>query len=827
MNAKVTSAKKLTEVSIDKKDFKQAVIRHLHSTLGTDENKANNHAWWKATCAAMQEQVLEGLRKTQKTHYLNDTRAVHYLSAEFLMGRLLSNNLQNFGLFEVAQGALKELGVELSDVLEEEPDMALGNGGLGRLAACFIDSLATMELPAIGYGIHYEHGLFRQEIHGGAQIERPDSWRDYGNPWEICRPESIQEVSLYGYVETKYGDNGRIHKEWHPGAIVKGVPWDIPIVGYGGNTVNVLRLWQSQSSGYFNWDVFNAGGYVDAQRENVLAETISKVLYPNDETEAGKELRLIQQYFFSSCSLKDIIRRYKRAHGDDWSRFADQVVIQLNDTHPAIAIPELMRILVDRAELDWDSAWNICTNVFAYTNHTLLPEALEKWPARMFEKILPRHLEIIYEINHRFMALVDKQWPNDNAMKARLSIIEEGNEKMVRMGHLSVIGSFAVNGVAEIHSRLVKQNLFPEFDQLWPGKLTNVTNGITPRRWLKACNPELSKLIDKKIGSDWPMDLDKLQGLAKHADNKTFQKQFMKVKQANKQALADEIKQSMGIDVDVNAIFDVQIKRLHEYKRQHLNLLHIMALYRRLLEDPDYDMHPRVFIFGAKAAPGYKLAKDIIFAINKVADKVNNDPRVNNKLKVVFMPNYRVSLAEKMIPATDVSEQISTAGKEASGTGNMKLALNGAVTIGTLDGANIEIAEEVGDDNIVIFGMTVEEVEALKASGYNPYDYYYNDAEIKAVLDWLETDYFTPGQPGALVSIKQSLLEGGDPYMVLADYQAYSEAHKVIDAAYRDKERWARMAIINTAKMGKFTSDRSIRDYVEKIWKLESCKVES
>ncbi|MCP4281385.1 MAG: glycogen/starch/alpha-glucan phosphorylase, partial [Alteromonas sp.] len=724
-------------------------------------------------------------------------------------------------------GALKELGVEISDILEEEPDMALGNGGLGRLAACFIDSLATMELPAIGYGIHYEHGLFRQEIKSGAQIERPGSWRDYGNPWGSGRPESIQDVSLSGYVETKYGDNGRVLKEWHPGSIVKGVPWDIPIVGYEGKTVNVLRLWQSEASGYFNWDVFNAGGYVDAQRENVSAETISKVLYPNDETEAGKELRLIQQYFFCSCSLKDIIRRYKRAHGDDWSRFADQVVIQLNDTHPAISIPELMRILVDRAELGWDEAWGICTKVFAYTNHTLLPEALEKWPARMIEKILPRHLEIIYEINHRFMAEVDKKWPGDNAMKAKLSIIEEGNEKMVRMGHLSVIGSFAVNGVAEMHSRLVKSSLFPEFDELYPGKLTNVTNGITPRRWLKACNPALSKLIDKKIGEDWPRDLDKLQGLAKFASNKTFQKQFMKVKLENKELLAEEIRKSLDIEVDVNAIFDVQIKRLHEYKRQHLALLNIMALYRRILENPDYDMHPRVFVFGAKAAPGYKLAKDIIFAINKVADKINNDPRVNNKIKVAFLPNYRVSLAEKMIPAADVSEQISTAGKEASGTGNMKLALNGAVTIGTLDGANVEIAEEVGDDNIFIFGLTVEEVNELKANGYNPHDYYYKDPEIKAVLDWLETDYFTPGKPGALVSIKQSLLDNGDPYMVLADFRAYSDAQIAVDAAYRDKERWAEMAIINTAKMGKFTSDRSIRDYVERVWKLSPCKIES
>jgi starch phosphorylase len=822
----VESNEETLPIGLDKGTLKASIIKHLHSTLGTDENKANNHAWWKATCSAIQELVLEGLRKTQKSHYFNDTRAVHYFSAEFLMGRLLSNNMHNLGLFNTANEALTELGISLSDVLEEEADMALGNGGLGRLAACFIDSLATMELPAIGYGIHYEHGLFRQEIRNGAQIERPDSWRDYGNPWEICRPESIQEVSLYGYVETKYGENGRIKKEWHPGSIVQGVPWDIPVVGYGGKTVNVLRLWQSKSSGYFNWDVFNAGGYVDAQVENIQAETISKVLYPNDETEAGKELRLIQQYFFCACSLKDIIRRYKRAHGDDWSRFTDQVVIQLNDTHPAIAIPELMRILVDRAELDWDQAWEICTNTFAYTNHTLLPEALEKWPARMLEKILPRHLEIIYEINHRFMAEVEKQWPGDNAIKSKLSIIEESGEKMVRMGNLSVIGSFRVNGVAEIHSKLVKKNLFPEFDQLWPDKLTNVTNGITPRRWLKACNPSLSELIDKKIGTDWPLDLDKLAGLASYADNKTFQKQFMQVKKDNKVALAKTIKELTGIEVNVDAIFDVQIKRLHEYKRQHLNLLHILALYRRLLENPSYDMHPRVFIFGAKAAPGYTLAKDIIYAINQVAEKINNDPRVNTKLQVVFLPNYRVSLAEKMIPASDVSEQISTAGKEASGTGNMKLALNGAVTVGTLDGANIEIAEEVGEDNIFIFGMTVDEVQALQAKGYNPHDHYYADPEIKAVLDWLETDYFTPGKPGALASVKHSLLSGGDPYLVLADFASYSEAQIKVDKAYRDTSGWAKKAIINTAMMGKFTSDRSIKDYVDRVWNLTACIVE-
>lgn len=821
-----TAPIKMVAASLTKDKIKESIVNQLHCTLGTDENKANEHAWWKATCAAINEQVLEQLRKTQKTHYFNDTRAVHYFSAEYLMGRLMSNNLHNLGMFEATQQALHELGVDIADVMEEEPDMALGNGGLGRLAACYIDSLATMELPALGYGLHYEHGLFRQEIQNGVQIERPDSWRDYGNPWEICRPESIQEISLYGYVETKYGQDGRIEKEWHPGSIVKGLPWDIPIVGYGGNTVNVLRLWESQASDYFNWDVFNAGGYLDAHSETVQSETISKVLYPNDETEAGKELRLIQQYFFCACSLKDMIRRYKRAHGDDWSRFSEQVVVQLNDTHPAIAIPELMRILLDRAEMNWDDAWAISSKVFAYTNHTLLPEALEKWSVRLLERVLPRHIEIIYEINHRFMQKVEEHWPNNPEMKSRLSIIEEGGEKMVRMGHLSVIGSFAVNGVAEIHSKLVKKDLFPEFDELWPGKFTNVTNGITPRRWLKACNPALSSLIDEKVGADWPLHLDKLRELGQYADDEAFQKRFMDIKFQNKVALAEEVKQLTGVEISPYAIFDIQIKRLHEYKRQHLNLLHIMALYKRLLENPNYDMHPRVFMFGAKAAPGYKLAKDIVYAINKVAEKINNDARVNNKLKVVFLPNYRVSLAEKMIPAADVSQQISTAGKEASGTGNMKLALNGAITIGTLDGANIEIAEEVGDENIFIFGHTVEEVDELWAKGYNPFDYYYRNKEIKAVLDWLESDYFTPGKPGALASIKHSLLDHGDTYLALADFESYSEANIQLDKLYRDKKAWAKSAIINTANMGKFTSDRCIAEYVDKIWRLKKCNVD-
>lgn len=806
--------------------IKESIIKHLHSTLGTDVNKASHQAWWRATCAAVNEQVFDGLRNTQRTHYEQDTRALHYFSLEYLMGRMFSNNLHNLGIYQNAKQALAELGLDIADLEQQEEDMALGNGGLGRLAACFIESLATLNYPAVGYGIHYENGLFQQSFQDGRQIERPDSWREYGNPWEICRPESVQEIAVYGYVETVFDLQGQMKKVWHPGRIIKGVPWDIPIVGYDGSAVNVLRLWESRASDFFNWDVFNSGGYIDAARENVEAENISKVLYPNDETDAGKELRLIQQYFFCSCSLKDIIRRYKRRHGDDWSHFGKQVVIQLNDTHPAVAIPELMRILVDRAEMAWDDAWAICQQVFAYTNHTLLPEALEKWPLRLFEKVLPRHIEIIYEINRRFLLeQVEMRWPGDDAKKRKLSIIEEGHEQMVRMGHLSVVGSFKVNGVAEIHSKLVKSDLFPEMVALWPDKFTNVTNGVTPRRWLKACNPRLATLLDAKVGDDWPTDLKKLHKLADFAKDPALQDNFMAIKQQNKADLAREIKKLTRIEVDPAALFDVQIKRLHEYKRQHLNLLHILALYRRILQNPDYDMMPRVFLFGAKAAPGYKLAKEIIYAINKVADKINHDKRVKNRIKVVFMPNYRVSLAEKMIPAADVSEQISTAGKEASGTGNMKLALNGAITVGTLDGANIEIAEEVGEDNIAIFGLTVDEVKALYESGYNSYDYYHNNPELKAILDWLETDYFTPGKPGELAAIKRSLLQGGDPYLVLADFESYLAAQQKVDTWYRDKALWAEKAILNTASVGKFTSDRSIEDYVERVWQLKPCQI--
>jgi len=843
MKSSATKTAKAITKTVNKKqskqltatELKQRISHHLQFTLGDCEKSTNKQAWFKATCLAVNETIFEKLQLTKTAHATANVRAINYFSLEYLMGRLLSNNLHNLGLFDATDKALKSLGFDLADLCEEGADLALGNGGLGRLAACFLDSLATLDYSAIGYGIHYQHGLFKQSFDQGHQVETPDVWREFGNPWEVCRPESSQNIPLYGHVENQTQTDGSIKKIWHHQQILKGVPWDVPIVGYDSKTVNILRLWESRADQYFDWDQFNQGEFHSAHKNQIAAETVSKVLYPNDDTDAGKELRFIQQYFFCACSIKDIIKRYfanqssvsqdKGLDERDWGQFVVQVAIQLNDTHPTIAIVELMRTLVDDYNLEWSTAWTMSQKIFSYTNHTLLPEALEKWSVALFEKVLPRHLEIVYQINEQFLNKeVDVLWPNNNEMRAKLSLIEEGQQRMVRMAHLCVVASHKVNGVAQIHSDLVKQDLFPEFNQLWPEKLTNVTNGITPRRWLKACNPLLSDLLTKHVSENWAKDLNSLSQLAELADNASFQKKFMAIKLKNKIAFTSQIKELTGITVSPDAIFDVQIKRLHEYKRQHLNLLHILAIYRRLLENPTLEMQPRVFIFGAKAAPGYYLAKEIIYALNKMAEKINNDGRIQDKLKIVFLPNYRVSLAEKIIPAADVSEQISTAGKEASGTGNMKLALNGAVTIGTLDGANIEIAEEVGTDNIFIFGNTVDEVKALDANDYNPYHYYENNDEIKACLDWLDSDYFTPGKAGELSGIKRSLLEGGDPYKVLADFQSYSNAHQDLGEAYKDKKRWARMAILNTALMGKFNSDRSIEDYVANIWHLTPCK---
>ncbi|TVP79368.1 MAG: glycogen/starch/alpha-glucan phosphorylase [Puniceicoccaceae bacterium] len=814
------------DVGTSKASIKISILNHLRYTLARHPESATKDEWWTATCYAVRDRMLDRFMKTQKAHFEKKVRRAYYLSLEYLMGRLLINNLHNSGLFEPTRDALAELGQDFTEIADEEADMGLGNGGLGRLAACFLDSLATLDLPAIGYGIHYEFGLFRQEFKDGHQIEHPDVWMEKGCPWEVMRPNFAQEVQLYGRVEHRMDDKGEFSPVWVDTKVIEGVPYDISIVGYGGETVNFLRLWDSKSTHEFDLDIFNEGGYVEAVREKAMGETISKVLYPNDSTENGKELRLVQQYFFVSCSLKDIIRRFHASHGEDWTKFADYNALQLNDTHPAIAIPELMRLLIDENGMDWDQAWAITSSVCNYTNHTLLPEALEKWSVPLFEKVLPRHLEIIYEINARFLENeVEAQWPGDDAKKSELSIIEEGNPKMVRMAYLSVVGSTKVNGVAALHTDLLKKNLFATFHELYPNKLINMTNGITPRRWLLACNPGLSELIAEKVGSDWPKQLDQLQGLSKFADDTAFQKRFMAIKRANKQAFADFVLADSGTVISPDALFDVQIKRLHEYKRQHLNLLYILTLYRRLLNDPNYAMNPRVFIFGAKAAPGYALAKNIIRAINKVAEKINNDTRIQDKLKIVFPHNYRVTMAEKMIPAADLSEQISTAGKEASGTGNMKLALNGALTIGTLDGANVEIGEEVGDENIFIFGNTVDQVDAIRERGYNPYDYYNSNWELKSVIDWLRSDYFTPGEHDAFAPLCSSLLEGGDPFLCLADYADYVRAQGDVDKAFSDKKRWARMAIMNTARVGKFSSDRTISEYAKHIWKLKPVKV--
>ena len=703
--------------------------------------------------------------------------------------------------------------------------MGLGNGGLGRLAACFLDSLATLDYPALGYGIYYEFGLFKQAFVNGHQIEHPDNWMIFGDPWEVVRPEYAQEVRLYGRVENVFDDRGNYRPRWVDTKTILGVPHDIPIAGYGTKTVNLLRLWASKATEDFDLAAFNSGGYVEAVREKAVGETVSKVLYPNDNSEAGKELRLVQQYFFVACSLRDILRRHFRQTGNSWDNFSDKVAVQLNDTHPAIAIVELMRILLDEYRVEWETAWGIVTKTFAYTNHTLLPEALEKWGVGLFERVLPRHLQIIFDINERVMKIVEQRWPGDDEKKRACSLIEENHGKGVRMANLAVAGSHAVNGVAALHTALLKKNLFPEFDALYPGKFQNKTNGITPRRWLLKANPRLAAAITARIGKDWPRDLDQLRKLEKFAGDAAFQAEFMAIKRANKVDLAAVIKAECDVEVSPDALFDVQIKRLHEYKRQHLNLLHILALYRRLLQNPALDLVPRVFVFAAKAAPGYDLAKNIIRAINVIGARINADTRLNGKLKIAFLPNYRVSLAEIIIPAADLSEQISTAGKEASGTGNMKLSLNGALTIGTLDGANVEIKEEVGDDNIFIFGLTVEGVEALKARGYNPWDFYHQDEELRAVIDWLGSDYFTPGEHGAFGQVHGSLIHGGDPYLALADFRSYSDAQARVDAAYRDRAKWARMAIINTARMGKFSSDRTIREYAKDIWNLKPVPV--
>jgi starch phosphorylase len=806
--------------------LRSLILRHLTSTLARYPGAATARDWWVATALATRDQIHERMIATQSVHNRENARRLYYFSMEYLMGRLFESNLLATGLTETARAALASLGVDFDAVREAELDMGLGNGGLGRLAACFLDSLATLDYPALGYGIYYEFGLFKQEFVNGNQVEHPDRWGLFGDPWEVVRADYAQEVRLYGRVENVFDDRGNSRPRWVGTKTILGVPHDIPVAGYGTKTVNLLRLWASKATEDFDLAAFNSGGYVEAVHEKAVGETISKVLYPNDKTENGRELRLVQQYFFVSCSLRDILRRHFRNPVNTWANFADKVAVQLNDTHPTIAVVELMRILLDEHTMTWDAAWSIVSRTFAYTNHTLLPEALEKWGVPLFERVLPRHLQIIYEINAHLLKTVEAKWPGDIEKMRVCSLIEENGFKLVRMANLAVVGSHAVNGVAALHTELLKKHLFPEFDALYPGKFQNKTNGITPRRWLLQCNPGLSALITRTLDDDtWPRALDRLRGLERFADDAAFQCEFMAIKRANKVQLATVIKAECGIDVSPDALFDVQIKRLHEYKRQHLNLLHILALYRRILQNPEVDMVPRVFVFAAKAAPGYDLAKNIIRAINCIGAKINADARVGDRIKIAFLPNYRVSLAEKIIPAADLSEQISTAGKEASGTGNMKLALNGALTIGTLDGANVEIKEEVGDDNIFIFGLTVDEVEAWHARGYRPDELYRNDEELRAVVDWLGSDAFTPGDYNAFAPVRDSLLHGGDPFMVLADFRAYCDCQQRVDAAYRDTGGWAKRAILNTARVGKFSSDRTIREYADQIWRLPTLQV--
>ena len=800
--------------------LEHSILNHIRFTLGAYPKSASDNDWWTATCLAVRDRVMEAATRSRSLHRDQGVRRVHYFSLEYLMGRLLENNLRNCGLYDAARTALQNQGRSLEQLLEAEPDMGLGNGGLGRLAACFLDSLSSQNLPAIGYGIHYEFGLFRQEFVNGRQVEHPDAWVRDGSPWKIARPSYRQRVKLYGRVENRFDDAGNSKRVWVDGKCLLGLPWDIPIVGYDSHTINVLRLWQAQADEDFNFQVFNEGSYIEALREKAIAETVSKVLYPNDATESGKELRLVQQYFFVACSLADMLRRFKNGYSLPLRELPAKAAIQLNDTHPAVAIAELMRILVDEEDLPWDEAWSICQRTFSYTNHTLLPEALEMWSVGLFGRVLPRHLEIIYQINADFLnGPVEARWPGDDHKKRSLSLIDERGGKFVRMAHLSVLGSHHTNGVAALHTRLLQERLFNDFHQLFPERFVNVTNGVTFHRWLDVCNPQLAALITESIGEGWRKDSAQLRKLEALADNAAFAQRYRDIKRSHKVVLSRIIEQTCGVKTSPDALFDVQIKRLHEYKRQHLNLLHIVALYREILNNPNADFHPRVFVFGAKAAPGYYLAKNIIHAINSLAAKVNHDPRVGDKLKVVFLPNYGVSLAEKIIPAADLSEQISTAGKEASGTGNMKLALNGALTIGTLDGANVEIAQEVGDENIFIFGLTVEQVTDLKSRGYNPWEYYWANETLRESLDWLSSDAFT-GNAADFKPLRDSLLEHGDPYLCLADFDSYAKAQARVDAAYKDPQRWTRMAILNTARMGFFSSDRTILQYAREIWDL-------
>lgn len=804
--------------------LKNQIFEHLEFNLAKDKTTVTKNDIFKALAYSVRDKMVRKWLRTQNYYKKNDIKKVHYLSMEFLMGRLLESSMINLGFYDECKLILKELGYNLSDVLEEEHDMGLGNGGLGRLASCFLDSMATLKLPAFGYGIRYEYGIFQQEIKNGYQKEKPDNWIGFGNPWEVMRPELTYDIKFFGRIESHIDKDNRLSLNWVDTHQVVAVAYDIPVPGYENNTVNNLRLWQAKAAKDFDFEFFNQGDYVKAVENKNETENISKVLYPNDKTMLGKELRLKQQYFFVSASLQDIIRSYKLNHSD-FSKFAELNAIQLNDTHPAVAIPELMRLLIDEENLGWEEAWDIAGKTFGYTNHTVLSEALEKWSVKLFEKLLPRHLQIIYEINYRFLDKVRKHYHNDLDKLQNMSLIEEGHEKMVRMANLAIVASHSVNGVAELHTQILKDRIFSDFNDFYPDKFNSKTNGITQRRWLRQANHSLSKLISSKINDDWLTDLNKLRDLEKYFSNEDFIYDLNEVKRLNKSKLAELIKSNYNITVDPDSMFDVQIKRIHEYKRQLLNVLKIITLYNRIKEGRVKKIEPRTFIFGGKAAPGYYMAKMTIKLINSVANTINNDPDVNEFMKVVFIKNYSVSLAELLIPATDLSEQISTAGFEASGTGNMKFQLNGALTVGTMDGANIEMMEEMGKENMFVFGLSAKEVADLKANGYNPYSYYQENAEISETLDLLKSNYFEPSEPGIFDVIFNELCYN-DNFLVLADFESYMNIQKNIDDLYKDKFKWGQKALLNIARAGKFSSDRTIQQYAEEIWKIKPVEIE-
>ncbi|OQW68897.1 MAG: glycogen phosphorylase [Proteobacteria bacterium ST_bin12] len=823
MKTSTKSAKKETNILPKLTPIKQALQNHLIFSCFKTDKVATPRDWYHTAAYTVRDHVVERWVRTSESYYDQDPKRVYYLSLEFLIGRMLTNAALNLGMKDELSDGLGALGRTMEAAAEMENDAALGNGGLGRLAACFLDSMATMDIPAAGYGIRYEYGMFKQSIEHGQQMENPDNWLRYGNVWEFQRPEATYDIKFYGHVVPVQDEHGLKH-HWCNAHHVVAMAYDIPVPGYDTDTVNNLRLWSAKATRDFDLRQFNDGNYEQSVEERTDSETISKVLYPNDASASGRELRLKQQYFFVSASIQDILRRFTSTREvkteKDWAELPNKIAIQLNDTHPAIGVAEMMYQLVDVHGLAWNFAWSLVTRIFAYTNHTLMPEALETWSVDLFRSLLPRHLEIIYEINQQFVTMVNHLFPGDTDLIRRVSIIDETHGRRVRMAHLAVVGSHTVNGVAALHSELLKTTLFADFNKIYPNKLTNVTNGITPRRWLNQANPELTKLIAQAIGNGFQKDLTQLVKLTPLADDKDFRKAFRAVKQANKLRLAHKIERLTGVKLNPDSLFDVQIKRIHEYKRQLLNVMHVITLYNRIRHG-EKNLTPRTVIFGGKAAPGYWMAKLIIRLINDVANIVNNDPAVGDKLKIVFYPNYEVSAAEILFPGSDLSEQISTAGTEASGTGNMKMALNGALTIGTLDGANVEIKEEVGDDNIFIFGLTTPQVAETKANGYNPRDYYNQNSALKEVLDMIGNGFFSLEEPSRYKAIVDNLLNN-DNYLLLADYASYITCQDEVSAIYQNQEEWSRRAVLNVARMAKFSSDRTIGEYAKNIWQVES-----